>query len=220
MPTGKAEQGNASALFYPQLALPMIYAGIFSPSYASSWPFDYQTILSMAFVKIQQQPNPCQPPPALSTRIITDIRTTLTPDDVQTQLLERLGGALGAAADSLGKSCAAQIPGQPIQRLQLMASEIKELATAMDTIRNPLQDFARSLNDEQRARFAAMIAAPAGLDRGKGSEAIASHCGTSPTVDRLIGQIDKLVQPTGSQRNALAISSRPLKERRRSRLFA
>ena len=203
----ESEQGKASALFYPQLALPLIYASVFSPSYSSSWPFDYPMILSTAFAKVQLQLNPhsCQPRPDLSTKIIAPIRTALAPTDAQTPLLERLGDALGAAADSLEKSCVIEIPGQPIPRLQLMGSQIKELAMTIDTVRNPLQDFVRSLNDEQRARFAAMIAAPTGMDRGNWSENIASHCSaTFSTADRLIAQIDKSVQPIGLQRDALA----------------
>ena len=143
--------------------------------------------------------------PISARKIIAPIRTELAPTDAQTQLLEKLGGALGAAADYLERSCASEIPGQPITRLQLMGSQIKELAMAIDTIRNPLQDFARSLNDEQRARFAVMIAAPTAADRDNGSENIASRCGgTSSAINRLIGQIDKSVQPTVLQRDALA----------------
>jgi len=192
--------GAASALFYPPLALSVIYANIFSPWDGSFRPFDDQAILSMAFAKGQPLANPlsCHRPPDLGAGTIAPIRTALAPTDAQSTLLEALGGALGAAADSLEKSCAIEIPWQPIPRLQRIGSGIRELATATNTIRNPLQDFARSLDDEQRARFAAMIADSA-------SENNASHCGvTSSIVDRLIGEIDKSVQPTGSQRDALA----------------
>jgi hypothetical protein len=203
----ESKQGMASALFYPQLELPITYASIFSPSSASSWPFDYQTILSTAFAKVPPQPNPqlCRPQPDLGTKIIAPIRTELAPTDTQIQLLEKLGGALSAAAEALEKSCPSAIPGQPIARLQLIGSQIKELAMAIETVGNPLQDFARSLNDEQRARFAVMIAAPTGADRDTGSGNIATRCGgPSSASDRLIGQIDKSVQPTGVQRDALA----------------
>ena len=208
-----SKRGNAAVLFYPQLALPAIYASIFSPAYASPWSFDYQTILSTAFAKLQPQPDShlCQPQSDIGTKIIAPIRTALALTDAQIQLLEKLGGALGAAADDLEKSCAVVIPGQPIARVQLMGSRIKVLAMAIDTIRNPLQDFSQSLNDEQRARFAAMIAAPTDADGDNGSGNIASRCaGMSSTVDRLLGQIDKSVQPINSQRDALADLKRAL----------
>jgi len=50
-----------------------------------------------------------------------------------------------------------------------------------------------------------MIAAPADTHGGNGPENIFSHCGaTSSPFYRLLGQIDKSVQPIGSQRDALA----------------
>jgi len=211
--TPASKQGIALAPFYPQLALPAVYAGIFSPSYASSWPFDYQTVLRMAFANINPQSNPhlCQPQSDLGSEIIAPIRTALSPTDAQVQLLNKLGSALTAVADHLERSCPSEIPEQPIPRLDLIGSQIKELATAIDTVRSPLQDFVRSLNDEQRARFAVMIAAPTAADHDVRSENIDPRCDeTSSVNDQLIGQIDKSVQPTGAQRDALAAVSQAI----------
>ena len=93
------------------------------------------------------------------------------------------------------------MPGQPITRLQFMGWQIKELAVAIHSVRDPLQDFALPPNDEQRARFAVMIAAPTGVGRDNGTEDVASRCGGTPSaIDQLIGQIRQI----GLQRDALA----------------
>jgi hypothetical protein len=54
--------------------------------------------------------------------------------------------------------------------MQLMQSQLEELAMAVDMIRQPLQDFAESLTDEQKARFAAVPAAVA--DRAQQAAAV------------------------------------------------
>jgi len=192
----ESTQGVSSALLYPQFALPAIFATIFSPAVAS-WPFDYRSILWAAFAAAPAQQNTqiCRQQPDLASVIVADLRSALEPTAEQMPLLQNLGGALGAASGYLAPSCANEIPPQPIARLQHMASQIKELATALDVIRQPLQDFQQSLNDEQRARFAVMIAASAAAGRGCG--------GTATALDWSIEQIDRSVQPTDAQRDAL-----------------
>lgn len=195
-------EGIKSALIYPQLALPAMFDSIFSPSYASSWPFDYQSIFSTAFARAPRRQNPhlCEPQSDLANGIVARLGAGLTPNEDQQQLLQRLGGAVGAASAFLAKSCPSEIPTQPIARLQLMESQIEELAMALDMIHQPLQAFAQSLNDEQRARFAAMIAAPASADRDNGLS-----CGkASVATDWSIKQIDRSVRPTEAQSDAVA----------------
>jgi len=200
----ESAQGATSALLYPNLALPAIFQNIFWPAYASPWPFGYQAIFSTAFANAPASGDqrPCQQS-ADANVIVARIRAEVAPTADQMQLLQKLGGALGAASGYLAKSCPNEIPAQPIARLQLMESQIEELAMAIDIVRQPLQDFEQSLNDEQKARFAAMIDAPAATDQRNRPD-IAGSCGGSPTaIDWSIDQIDRSVQPTDAQRGAL-----------------
>jgi hypothetical protein len=195
--------GLSSALLYPSVALPGIFAGVFTPANASPWPFEYQAIFATAFAKAPpaQDARLCQPS-VDSNAIVGRIRAEVTPTDDQMQLLQRLGGAMGAASGFLAKSCPNEIPAQPVARLQLMESQIEELAMAVDMVRQPLQDFAQSLDADQQKRFAP--AATSTDDRRNRPDAVAAACGISPSaVDWSIDQIDQTVQTTDAQRAAL-----------------
>ncbi len=198
-------RGETAALLYPGVALPSIVENIFFPAYSSPWPFGYQAIFTTAFVKAPgQDPNLCQAsfdPNAIIGRINSEV----TPTADQSQLLQRLGGALGAASGYLAKSCPKEIPAQPVARLQLMESQLEELAMALDIVRPPLQDFEQSLNSDQKARFAAATSTQAAPDRRTQSANIAAGCGGSPTaIDWSMNEISQSVQPTVTQRDALA----------------
>ena len=89
----------------------------------------------------------CERRSDLASTIVADLRSALDPTVDQMPLLQKLGGALGAASGFLAKACPNEIPAQPVARLQLMESQIEELAMAIDIVRQPLQDFEQSLND-------------------------------------------------------------------------
>jgi hypothetical protein len=202
----KLAPGMDLALLYPGVALSAIFQNIFWPANSSAWPFGYQDIFSTAFAKTAagQDPGLCQQPDS-SNAIVGRIQDQVAPTPDQMRLLQRLGGALSAAAGSLAKSCPNEIPAQPTARLQLMGSQVEQLTMAVDMIRQPLQDFGQSLNDEQKARFAVMIEAPApATNQQRQSDTVARSCGASlVTVDWSIGQIDQSVQPTDEQLGAL-----------------
>lgn len=198
-------QGANSALLYPSTALAAIFQNIFWPSNSSPWPFGYRDIFTTAFATAPAAQNPrlCRPSDD-SNAIVGHLRDELDPTPDQMPLLQKLGGALGAASGFLAKSCANEIPARPVARLKVMGSQVEELAMAIDIARQPLQDFEQSLNDEQRARFAVMIAAPASAARDDQSGNITPACGGSPTaVDWSVDQIKQSVQPTDEQRDAL-----------------
>ena len=198
------DRGAATALLYPSESLPSIFQNIFWPTYSAPWPFGYETIFTTAFAKTPAEQNPAQcQQPFDANAMIGRIRSEVSPTQDQMQLLERLGGALGAASGYLAKSCPGEIPAQPTARLKLMDSQIEELAMAIDIVRQPLQDFAQSLSKDQRARFDGPVAV-AGRDQLNTTGAIAPPCGGSPTaIDWSIEQIDRTVQPAGDQRGAL-----------------
>jgi hypothetical protein len=198
-----------SALLYPNLALPAIFQNVLFPDYTSPWPFDYPRIFSTAFAGMpaSEDRRLCQPS-VDANAIVARIRREVTPTAKQEEPLQKLGGALGAAAGFLANACPTAIPARPVARLQLMESQIEELTMAISIVRQPLQDFEQTLNDDQKAKFAAVATSPPApsppADRQDQSTAIAPSCAGSPTaIDSTIDQIERSVQPTEAQRPAL-----------------
>ncbi len=188
--------GANSALLYPSSALSAIFQNIFWPAYSSAWPFGYQDIFTTAFAKTPPGGMPgCVSSLTIPTPSSAGFATKSTPTPDQMQLLQRLGGAIGAASGYLAKSCPNEIPAQPTARLKLMGSQIEELAMAVDMVRQPLQDFEQSLNDEQKARFAAMIDAPAATDRQQPIRSCRRVLRRLAGGDRLVDRADR---PIGS----------------------
>jgi len=197
---------QGTALLYPSLALPAISQNIFWPTYSTAWPFSYEDIFSTAFAgeAPNQDQQSCQQSGG-ANGIVGRIRTEIAPTADQTQLLQKLIGALTAASGYLANSCPAEIPARPVARLQLMESQLEQLAMAVDMIRQPLQDFTESLNDKQQMRFAAITAVPVGADRKSSRKSKISGCGgTLADIDWSLNQIDHTIQPTDAQRDALA----------------
>ncbi len=205
--SARSSHGVTSALLYPSIALPSIVENIFFPSYSSPWPFGYQAIFTTAFAQApRQDANLCQPsfdPNAIVSRVNSEV----TPTAEQSQLLQRLGGALGAASGYLAKSCPAEIPAQPVARLQLMESQLEELAIALDIVRQPLQDFEQLLNPDQQARFAAVTSSQTSSRTSAAtppqSDNIGSCGGVPNAIDWSVSEINQSVQPTATQRDDL-----------------
>jgi len=196
-----SSRGVTSALLYPSIALPSIIENIFFPSYSSSWPFDYQLIFTAAFAEApRQEPNLCRA--SFDPRVIIGhIGNEVTPTADQSQLLQRLGGAVGAASGYLERSCPQEIPAQPVARLQFMESQLEELAMALNIVRQPLLDFEQSLNADQQSRLA--VASEEAPDRQTQSGNIAGGCVSPGEVEWSINEINQSVQPTITQRDAL-----------------
>jgi hypothetical protein len=199
-----APQGRAVslALFYPTRALPLIFQNVFWPAFSSPWPFGYDSIFTTAFAAADRNHDDCRQS-VDANAIVERLRAEIGPSAEQIERLQRLGGAIGAAADYLAKSCPTEIPQQPSARLQLMDSQIEVLTMAADIIHQPLQEFEQSLADEQRAKFSGEASAKSGAS-GRRDKASLRSCGASATtIDWWIGQIDKSVQPNDQQRSTL-----------------
>jgi LTXXQ motif family protein len=199
-----AARDMASPLFYPQFALPDLLANVFSSS--SAWPFDNQSIVGAAFTR--QEPlsaQVCEPQSNLADKFLAPLDAALALTDAQAQSLDKVGDALDAAQNVLAKSCPDAVPSAPIARLQLMDSQIGQLAAALDGIRPALQNFQHALTDEQLARFAVMIAAPNANNGATQSGDAAPSCGGDPssTTDRAVSLMDQAVQPAAAQRDAV-----------------
>jgi hypothetical protein len=203
---GPQQRPASLALLYPAHALPPIFQNVFWPAFSSPWPFGYDTIFTTAFAAAPADRNngDCQQSQSVDANAIVErLRAEVGPNAEQMERLQRLGGAINAAADYLAKSCPTDIPQQPTARLQLMDSQIEVLTLAVDIIHQPLQEFEQSLTDEQRAKFfgdAAVKSAGSARRDKTGPRACGAY---STAIDWSIHQIDKSVQPTEQQRTAL-----------------
>lgn len=194
-----AAQRVTSALLDPALALPAVYDGIFWPASSSPWPFSYEAIFQSAFAK-SQGAGACQPP-SDSRAIMGRIQAEVRPTAAQTPQLQKLGGALAMAGQYLASACPKDIPVQPTARMQLMEWQIEKLAQALDIVRPPLAEFQQSLSNEQRARFNAAVSGTSSAAAGNMMPA----CAVAPTaIDASVEQISLSVQPTDTQRDAMA----------------
>ena len=113
---------------------------------------------------------------------------------MQQPLLQELGTALVQANGYLIKSCPAEIPLLPVERLQLMDSQIDAMTMALEIVRVPLQKFEQSLDDRQRARPSALVA----------SEDVKPVCAKNPEPPNWpIPILKQALQPTAVQEAAL-----------------
>lgn len=202
-PQERTSDRLAFAFVYPGRALPVIFQNIFWPTYSSPWPFGYEKIFSTAFatMPVDRNSEQCRQPIDVNA-IVEDIRKEIEPTPDQSERLQKLGAALGAASGYLANSCPGEIPSQPTARLQLMESQIEKLTLAIDMTHLPLQDLEQSLNSEQLARFAATAATAD--DLRDGAETAIRSCGVSlAVVGSSVDQIGNSVQPNEDQRVAL-----------------
>jgi hypothetical protein len=201
-------QGVVSpALVYPSLALPVIFENVFWPS-SSQWPFGYQNIFTTAFAKIpvNQDQRLCQQP-LDANAMVGRISSTVSPTADQMPLLQKLGGALGMASGYLARACPKEIPAQPVARLQMMQGQIQALATAIDIVHQPLQDFEQSLTPDQQSLFDGPPAAPsqpAVADQNQAGSMVRPCGDSSAAIDWSIAQINRSVRPTDAQRDDVA----------------
>jgi hypothetical protein len=194
------------ALFYPGRALSPIFQNVLWPALSSPWPFSYDAIFTTAFATPSAERSREDCAQSLDPNAIVErLRAQIGPTAEQMERLQRLGGAIGAAAGYIAKSCPTQIPEQPTARLQLMDSQIQVLTMAVDIIHQPLQELEQSLTDEQRARLSSEPAARKGRKSARSHQTEIRSCGASAAaIDWSIGEIDKSVQPSEEQRPALS----------------
>jgi hypothetical protein len=193
---GRTENVSPAAR-YPVLAWPSLYDDVFWPRAPTPWRFDYQSIFTQTFAEYSPQRASAFCPYRASTdEIVTRLSREIMPDATQAPLLEQLATALAQANRYLIKSCPSEMPTQPAARLQLMEDQIHTMIMALDIVRPRLQDFERSLGDQQRARLNQAAAV--------GGEAVPT-CKPDPTaVTRQLSRLEQAVRPTNAQRPGLA----------------
>lgn len=194
-PTDDLAQNRPPSLLYPVLAWPSFVRDIFRPTNHSSWPFSYQRIFDQAFAEY-----PAKRVADLCPRKLGEdgadlgIEREIAPTAGQQPLLQKLGTAIAQANGYLIKSCPAAIPPLPVERLQLMNSQIDAMTMALEIVRVPLQKFEQSLDDIQRARLSS---------RGA-SEDAARGCAKNPEpANWPMPILKEVLQPSGAQEAAL-----------------
>ena len=188
-------QNRAPSLLYPILTWTSFADDIFGPTNYSSWPFSYQSIFDQAFAKY-----PAMRVADLCPRGIEKgdaaprIGREIAPTAAQQPLLQKLSTALAQANGYIIKSCPAEIPPLPVERLQLMDSQIDAVTMALEIVRVPLQQFEQSLDDRQRAQLSDRVA----------SEDVTPVCAKNPEpADWPMPILKQALQPTAAQEGAL-----------------
>jgi hypothetical protein len=97
-----------------------------------------------------------QAPAGLTNEGIDRIEQEVRPNDRQRAELDALRKAAAKAADELHNVCPTQTPITPVARLDAMATHIKAMLDAVNTVRPALARFYDSLSDEQKAHFNVM----------------------------------------------------------------
>jgi hypothetical protein len=190
-------------LLYPIGPLPTMFQNIlWGPSPSSIWPIGYETIFSSAFAQAPTEPDQCRQP-VNANAIIERLRREIGPNFDQISSLQLLGQAINTGADRLGKSCPTEIPREPTARLQLMLRQIEALTTAIDLIRPPLEEFEKSLTQEQQARLAAEAASASPASPRDVKTELRSCGSSSAAADHSVEQIERSVQLSEQQHTAL-----------------
>jgi hypothetical protein len=107
----------------------------------------------------------CGPNNALPAIAVGEISSAVKPDDKQRQALNALRDAAGKADDAIVASCPKAAPMTPTGRLDAVKARLQAMLDGVNIVKQPLQDFYASLNDEQKSRFDALTQSPNAADQ-------------------------------------------------------
>jgi hypothetical protein len=135
---------------------------------------------------------------------IERITEVVQPTDAQRALLDALKAANAKAVDILKGACPKDLPSIPTGRLAAMQTRLEVMLQAVQTIRPALDQLYQSLDDEQKARFNAIMPANE-ASASKDQRDLATFCDDrAPGVTDLpIDRIAQVVQPTAEQQTSL-----------------
>jgi hypothetical protein len=102
----------------------------------------------------------CGPNNAVPAIAVDRISGAVKPDDKQRASLNALRDAAGKADDAVLASCPKDAPLTPTGRLDAVKARLQAMANAVDSVKQPLQDFYSSLSDEQKAKMDALTMPP------------------------------------------------------------
>jgi hypothetical protein len=143
--------------------------------------------------------------PGVTDLPVDRIEHTVHPTDDQIASLDELKLASSRAADVLKASCSVDVPLTPVGRLDAMEKRFNGMTQAVQTVRTPLENFYKSLTDEQRHRFDAMGGSIREARRAGPTNELASLCNEqSESFTQLpLQRIDQTIQPTQQQQGPL-----------------
>ena len=146
---------------------------------------------------------------ALTSWPMQKIAETVEPTGAQRAALDRLTQATSRAVGILKSACPTQLASTPTGRLAALQSRLQAMLRAVDTVAPALDEFYKSLNDEQRARFDSFgqekdqnAAAQNGADESQKDLAQACSEGDK-TVVLPLDRIEQDVRPNEGQRTGL-----------------
>jgi LTXXQ motif family protein len=154
-----------------------------------------------------------QPGAGVTAWPVQQILDTLQPTDEQRALLDDLKNAAARAANAFRNACPSTVPMTPVGRLQAMIGRLQATIDAIHIVQPSLAKFYDSLSDEQRATFNALAPdlgqqqprTPQTQTQERTADQQKNTCANAKPglADLPIDRIDEVVQPTGSQEDAL-----------------
>jgi hypothetical protein len=97
----------------------------------------------------------CRDQPSDLTNVAA-IEQEVRPRQEQLAAFDQLRAAEAGATDIVRGACAGHVPPSPTGRRDVMAQWVDAMLVAVRMVRSPLEAFYRSLDDEQKARFAVL----------------------------------------------------------------
>jgi hypothetical protein len=146
-----------------------------------------------------------QPDKGITAWPLAEITRAVRPTAEQRALLDELKAAATKAADVFKNSCTDSYAMTPPGRLQAMMNRVGATLEAVKIVRPALENFYKSLSDEQQARFNAL--GPHVGERPPQQEANAGSEGCGDPKSSLtqlpIQRIETVIHPAGKQKEAL-----------------
>jgi len=146
-----------------------------------------------------------QPDKGITAWPLAEITRAVRPTPEQRALLDELKAAAAKAADVFKDSCTDTYAMTPPGRLQAMMNRLGATLEAVKIVQPALENFYKSLSDEQQARFNAL--GPHLGERSPPQEANAQSEGCGDPKSGLtqlpIQRIETVVHPAGKQKEAL-----------------
>ena len=196
-----------------------IYAGIFGPygydtmtgyfpRYASAYPIRRGRSRDVAPADPLAQM--CNADAGDIANIPVDqVQQLLQLSDDQRKAFDALSAAQNTAAGDIRAACPSDMALTAPARLAVMEKRIDAMISAVQALQTPLQKFYDSLNDEQRARFTALVEQQRQTSRRARSRAApepVADCGIARpgVMEWPEAQIEQRLHPTDAQRAPLA----------------
>jgi LTXXQ motif family protein len=138
--------------------------------------------------------------PGVSDLPIEQIKKTVRPTGDQLAVLDELKAAALKAQETVKASCPTAVPLTPVARLDAAEARLDTMIQAVQVVRDPLERFYDSLNDEQRHSFET-LGSSGGGGRAPAGGNLAALCNQqSGDVAKLpVERIEQVVQPNGQQ---------------------